>query len=345
MCPNRVNRLILQWHITSKCNQRCKHCYQEHYSGIELTLAQIIDVIEQYKQLLISYANNKKCNFIRGHINITGGEPFVREDFFEILTKLYENRKYFSYGILTNGSLINNESAKLLKKLNVAHIQVSIDGNRKTHDELRGPNNFNQTLKALKILKKFNIRSMISFTAHKNNYKDFSIVAKYARKVKTSKLWTDRLVPIGNGKNLEKDILSPIEAMEFFENIVQEKNKKFLNKFSGTEVYANRSLQFLKSAEKPYGCSAGDSLIVVLENGDIVPCRRMPILCGNVLNSSLSDVYFNHKIMKDLRNENIPETCKQCVYAEKCRGGSKCISYALYSDYKHADPSCPIAIK
>lgn len=344
MCVGRkcVNRLILQWHVTNRCNLRCKHCYQEDYNGDELTLDEIKKVIAEYVELLKTYAEKKGIEFIRGHINVTGGEPFVREDFLKILEEFSKNKKYFSYGILTNGTFITDEIAKKLVELNVSHVQVSMEGDKPTHDSIRGTGSFDKTMSALKILNKYNINSHVSFTAHKQNYKDFSHVCKHARKAKASKVWTDRLVPMGSGKEMSEQLLSKDEALEFFGVIMSEKNKTFRNKISNLEVYSNRSLQFLKSGEHPYNCSAGDSLVTILENGDVLSCRRMPIPTENVLNYSLSDIYYNNKVFKDLRQENIPEECKSCVYASKCKGGSKCISYAIYNDYTKPDPSCPI---
>lgn len=340
-----TSRLTLQWHITAKCNQRCKHCYQECYAGKELSFNEILNILEQYKDLLRLYSKSKNKDFIRGHINITGGEPFTRKDFLQILKVFSKNKKYFSFGILTNGSYITDAIAKKLKSLNAAHTQVSIDGNRETHDALRGKGNFDRTWNAVKILRKHNIRTLVSFTAHKGNYKEFPVVARYARKYKASKLWTDRLVPIGNGQDMSDMLFTSKEALEYFSIIVTEKKKTLRNKLTGLEIYSNRALQFLKSGEMPYGCSAGDSLITILENGDVLPCRRMPISCGNALKTSLKDIYFNNNVFKDLRNKNIPDKCFKCAYSEKCRGGLKCLSYALYKDYKQADNCCPIIYK
>ncbi|SHI90617.1 radical SAM additional 4Fe4S-binding SPASM domain-containing protein [Clostridium cavendishii DSM 21758] len=339
------NRLILQWHITNRCNQRCKHCYQESYSNKELDFEEILYIIEEYKKLLIEYSNLKGSSFIRGHINITGGEPFVRTDFISILEEFYKNREYFSYGILTNGSFITPDIAKKLRKLSVSHVQVSIDGNQKEHDYLRGSGNFNQTFKAIRMLNKENIRTMVSFTAHKNNYRQFKSVAKVSRKNKVSKLWTDRLIPIGNGMSMVEDVLNPIEALEYFGVLKSEEDKSFLNKISGLEVYTERGLQFLKSGKNPYACSAGDSLITILENGDVMPCRRLPIICGNVLKESLKSIYINNNIFKELKTKAIPKECAECVYAKRCKGGLKCLAYSIYKDYNRADPACPILYK
>lgn len=341
ICEND-NRLTLQLHITGKCNQQCKHCYHESYTNELLSFENIEKIIKDYIELLEKYNKLKKIK-CRGHINVTGGEPFIRKDFFDILELFHQNRNYFTYGILTNGSFITKETAKRLKDLKVSHIQVSLDGSPKTHDYIRGEGNFKQTLNALKILNKYKIKTMVSFTAHKLNYKEFEIVAKYCRLYKVDKLWSDRLVPFGNGEDMKEYLLNKEEALEYFEILNKEKEKYLLNKISGMEVSTNRALQFLKSGDIPYSCSAGDSLITITELGDIVPCRRMPIVCGNILKDNLSEIYLNNKTFQDLRNENIPNKCNHCLYKNKCRGGLKCVAYALYETYNEVDPSCPLA--
>lgn len=334
-------RLNFQLHITQKCNQRCKHCYHNDYDGENLSLNDIEEIIEQYKELLVAYNKAKNINY-RGHINITGGEPFVRKDIFEIIDLLYKNRKYFSYGILTNGTLITDEIVSILKNKNVAFIQVSIDGNRKTHDDIRGDGNLKKVFQTLKLLKKNKIKTMVSFTAHKANYKEFPTVANYCRLLGVYKLWTDRLVPFGNGESIKKFMLTEKEIWDYISIIQNEKNKSFLNKLTGLTIADNRALQFLNTGSECYSCSAGDSLITVLDNGDIVPCRRMPIIRGNIKKDKMIDVFFNDTIFIDLKKDNIPNECKNCRHANKCRGGSKCIAYALTNSYNRADNACSL---
>ena len=102
----------------------------------------------------------------------------------------------------------------------------------------------------------------------------------------------------------------------------------------------NRALQFIGSRWAVYSCSAGKSLITVDEFGNVLPCRRMPIICGNIYTSTLDDVYFNSQTFKDLQKEYVPEECALCEYSFLCNGGAKCQSYAIYGSYKKADPAC-----
>ena len=92
-----------------------------------------------------------------------------------------------------------------------------------------------------------------------------------------------------------------------------------------------------------YHCSAGENLLIVLANGDVMPCRRLPIVIGNVHETDLLTLHREHPVMQDLRGIGIPDGCKACQYAETCRGGSKCIACAKTGRYDIPDPDCPLA--
>ncbi|MCX7711193.1 MAG: radical SAM protein [Clostridia bacterium] len=337
-CDFSVNKdtLTFQWHITSRCNLRCKHCYQESYDHRELEYSQLMAVIDQYKDLL------KKLNR-KGHINITGGEPFIREDFFSLLEVLNQNHQHFSFGILTNGSFIDQAAACRLKNLNPAFVQISIEGDEEIHNSIRGEGNLERVLQALKCLRKNDIKTLVSFTAHRGNYKTFPAVAGLCRRNGVFKLWTDRMVPFGNAESIKASSLNPQETWEFFNIVNQcraEKNWRIRNR---TIIELKRSLQFLADNSFPYTCKAGESLITLLEDGTVLPCRRLPIVAGNIKESSLMEIYFESPTLKELRSEvGAPGRCSRCSYFILCRGGARCISYAVTGEYLSRDPGCPI---
>lgn len=334
-----MKRLILQWHITNRCNKRCIHCYQEDYVGEEFSIEVLKKLGKEYLELLEEYNKNAKES-IRGQINITGGEPFIRGDIWKLLDFFKENSKHFDFGILTNGSLLNEDVVKKLKTYNPKMVQVSLDGNRKTHDSIRGRNSYKEVIRALKLLKKYDIYSLVSFTANNKNYKEFKEVVKVAKKYKSSKVWTDRMVPIGAGNTGDIKTLSKDEVVEYI-NIIRKEQLNPLNKFSKTKIAGERSLQFLNGVSSSYKCSAGDGLIILLENGEVMPCRRLPIIAGNIKNSSLKEIYFNSKIFKDLRSiKEPPKGCSKCNFWRICNGGAKCIAYGVYSDYTNGDYGC-----
>lgn len=336
-----TNRLLLQFHITGNCNLNCKHCYRTEGNIERLSFEDIKNVIKQFKNLLKRYNKNNNIKQ-RGHINLTGGEPFFRKDIKEIIKLLGENQKYFSFAFLSNGSFITSEIIALLKENNVAFIQLSIDGNKKTHDYLRTQNDYIRVFKTAKLLEKNNIKVHISFTANKNNFKQFPTVARECYKHNLTKLWTDRLVPIGNGKEIEELSITK-ELLPQYIKVLKKVSSNPLHKLlhRHTEISTNRALQFINNSKaKIYSCSAGTSLITVDEFGQVMPCRRMPIICGDVFSSTLEEIYYTNKIFQELQLKLIPNECSNCKYSHICRGGAKCQSYATYGTYNKADPAC-----
>ncbi|MBR6515009.1 MAG: radical SAM protein [Clostridia bacterium] len=336
------NRILLQFHLTGRCNLRCKHCYRTEGDTEPLTTEDIKNVIDQFLDLKKAY-NARHSIKKKAHINITGGEPFFRSDIKEILSYIGSKSDELSYGVLSNGSFIDEDMMKLLKATYVSFVQLSIDGDRVTHDELRAKGDYDRVFDMAERLEKNGIRTYISFTANKKNYKHLPKVARECRKRGITKLWSDRLVPIGNGEELRELIIDKDELESYIKVMKKAKGNILVRKLYKTEVTMNRALQFINSDGCLYHCSAGQSLITVDEFGRIMPCRRMPIICGNVFDSTLEEVYYNDPVFKELRRTDIPRECRGCEYAILCRGGARCQSYALTGDYKNADPGCPFA--
>lgn len=327
-----VKRFILQWHLSENCNLKCKHCYQENHKPVMLKYNELIDIYNQYKELL------KKLK-MKGHINITGGEPLLNPYLYKILDKIKEDQELITFSILTNGTLITKEVAHKLKSYNPYYVQVSLEGRKKTNDYIRGKGTYKKIAEGIKNLKEENIFTSISFTATKLNYKEFKYVVKYAEKYNVDNVWSDRFIPLGDSdKNL---MLDYNETREYLEIMSKERNR-LLNKKSKTTVSMYRALQFQMTNDVAYSCTAGDTLLTVMENGDLVPCRRMPIYVGNLLSDNMYQLYKNNKILIGLRKNTIPKDCETCDDCDYCKGGLKCLTYAVYNDLNHKDVGCNV---
>ncbi|OFY94545.1 MAG: hypothetical protein A2491_10805, partial [Bacteroidetes bacterium RIFOXYC12_FULL_35_7] len=288
-------RLTLQWHINEVCNQHCEHCYQSEFAHPGFEFEKLVEIIHAYKKLVTDFNEKYNNRFYKGHINITGGEPLLHPDFFRLLEFLSAYKKHFTFAILSNGSLITDEVAVRLKIAAPEFIQLSIDGNEKMHDRIRSKNNFKTVVNAIKILNKHKIKTYISFTAHSENYKCFPDVAKTGRKYNVAKVWADRFVPFNTASESLKT-LNIDESNDFFRIMNYEKKKK--NLFSKTKIEMSRALMFFETGEKPYHCAAGDTLICILHDGILFPCRRLPISCGNIFEENLSELYFHNSFLK-----------------------------------------------
>lgn len=253
----------LQWHITHRCNLRCKHCYQDDYSSFE-TRADMERVLDQFTELLRTY--NRK-----GQLNITGGEPLTHPDLFWLLKQAKERN--ISTGVLTNGTLISPREARLFRACRVSYVQVSLDGCEKTHDEIRGSGSFDKAVRGINALKSQGLFTSISFTAQSGNYRELKKLARCCESLSADKLWFDRvIIP----KNEDTKNLS-LDSSQFHSLI---KTAARLNRQG--RVFCGRSLQFIPCKNKNiYRCSAGDSLLILLADGTVMPCRRLPLTLGN----------------------------------------------------------------
>ncbi len=336
------SRIHLQFHITGNCNLRCKHCYRTEGDAEPLTTDDIKNVIDQFIDLRNAY--NKEHNIKkRGHINLTGGEPFFRKDIKEIINYIYSHKNQLTYGVLTNGSFIDDELIDLLKQTCVSFVQLSIDGNRETHDQLRAEGDYDRVFCIAQKLTDSGIRTYISFTANANNYTQLPIVARECRKRRLTALWSDRLVPIGNAEEI-KDLKITSDILPLYLDALKKAQGPRLTRAfcKSTDIRMQRALQFLGDNSEAYECSAAKNLLVVDEFGRVMPCRRLPIICGDVFETTLTDIYYNHPTFCDLRSPCIPRECLKCPHNMSCNGGARCQSYAEYGTYKKADPACPL---
>ena len=327
-----VKKFVLQWHLSENCNLKCLHCYQENHKPIQLSYEQLEKIYKQYKNLL------KKLK-MKGHINITGGEPLCNPHLFKILDLIKKNEELISFSILTNGTLITKNIAKKIKSYNPYYVQVSLEGGQKTNDYIRGKGTYKKIAKGIKNLKKYNIFTSISFTATTLNYKEFPKVVSYAKKYKVDNVWSDRYIPLGDSedKNLA---LNVSQTQEYLSIMAKERLKLKRKQYNKTTISMYRALQFQKTNDFAYGCTAGDTLLTVMENGDLVPCRRMPIVVGNLLKDDMYKLYKTNPILKELRKSTIPDDCNDCEHAQMCHGGLKCLTYAIYKDLNHKDIGC-----
>lgn len=335
-------RLRMQWHITDRCNLRCRHCYQESFTTEDLPFQALMNILGQYRELLKEWNIRENHTRARGHINVTGGEPFVRKDFFELLKVFHKNRDEFTYGILTNGTLLSRESVERLKELEPSFVQVSLEGGEETHDQIRGKGSFRKTLEGIRVLISRGIETLVSFTAHRENYREFPHVVKTARKLKVDRVWSDRLIPCGGGAGMKDMVLSPEQTREFFYIMKECAQGNFFTRTDKTRVEMNRGLQFLVAGGRPYSCAAGDTIFTITAEGELLPCRRMPIPSGNLLGKKkLGELYFENEFFKKLRDKQITSAgCRDCIYVNLCRGGLRCLAYAMTGDPFNTDPGC-----
>lgn len=313
---------ILQWHITHRCNLRCTHCYQEDRSAFTEPAA-MDRVLDQLDVLLSELG----CT---GHINVTGGEPLTHPGLFPLLERIRD--RGHSFALLTNGTLIGREEARALKELGASYVQVSLDGMQRTHDGIRGPGAFDAAVEGLCQLLRAGIDGTVAFTAQSKNLRELPALARFCRALGVRKLWYDRVV-IPEGEDRSGLSLTPRQANRLFRTGA-------LLQWT-CPVTNQRALQFRYARRKQiYHCEAGDHLLALLADGTVLPCRRLPIPVGNVLETDLTELWRNAAPLRALREADPPAGCTGCRWAKACRGGARCVTYARTGRWDLPDPDC-----
>lgn len=168
-----VNPHVIQLSLTYRCNLKCKMCNIHNLlsEDEELSIQQIFHILDEAKNYRIK------------EVLITGGEPFLRKDIFEICA--YAFRKDLKSIITTNGVLIDDKMAESIIKSKINHVHFSLDGLKETNDFFRGEGVFQKVVEGIKILnskrKNNSFLSLgIACTVMDNNVKELYEMVKLA---------------------------------------------------------------------------------------------------------------------------------------------------------------------
>lgn len=339
------NFFTVQWHITSRCDYCCSHCYEGNDSDNKCDdfsteyCYEIIDKISDWSD----YLN------IKIRMNLTGGDPLIRKDIYDIIE--YCKEKEFMVGILGNPDRLNDSVVEKLKKSGISRYQISLDGTEKTHDYLRNHvGAFKKSINAINTLKKHSILSVVMFTVTRKNMNDLIPLIDIVDNLKVSIFDFARLVPMGSGAEMKGKMLSPIEYQELLFAVLQ----KYQKIQRTTETYFGRKEHLWnllykqiglmeplpKDKETIYGgCGIGYNILTILNDGSVLTCRRLPIKIGDILSDDLNQIYFHSKIMNDLRDEKRMIKCGECDLLQFCRG-CPAVAYHEHSDPFAPDPQC-----
>lgn len=332
---NIDEEFYFQWHITEKCNLRCKHCYHEHYnSANELNLNELISVADKINATLEKW--NKK-----GTLSITGGEPFVIKDkMFSLMRHIDSFQSLHHFDILTNGWFINQDVLTELKGLKkLRRVQLSLEGSsHHINDQIRGEGSFDKTLSAIRLLKKNDFQVSIMMTISNFNRNEIGPVINLLEEEGADTFSAERFIPEGRGSSLEKEILTPEELKDVFSKIyslAMEKTKP--------RILLYRPLFALLNGNDPTVgamCSAGTNALTIMHDGTIYPCRRLPIPIGNALTDSFYKIWYTSDVLWNIRNtNNLKGKCSGCDLIPMCRG-CRAMAYAVTGDYLAEDPQC-----
>ncbi|MGA3035087.1 MAG: radical SAM protein [Terracidiphilus sp.] len=291
--------------ITWRCNERCVHCYLDHDGKGEMSTDEIKDVIRQLADVGTFF------------LSISGGEPLLRRDCFEILE--YARALRFNVKLKTNAVMIGPKEAVRLRKLGIEQVQISLYSHRpEVHDAItKLPGSLRRTSKAIELLKANNIKVSITNVLMKYNSGDARAVKKLADEWGVNFVVDPTITPMLNG---DRSILSlGITPAELEEIMHAEEFVGNVGEFCApiSEVDDN--------VLDGYSCSAGHTLAYISPFGDVYPCVQFPMPCGSVRKQSFRDIWYDSPQFTELRSVHVRDlhTCSQCshtAYCSRCPG-------------------------
>lgn len=346
---NQINRqlsapLFVIWEITGACNLRCKHCLSD--SG--KTFSNELQTSEA-KNLIDSLARLKVFN-----INFSGGEPLMRPDIFELLE--YASQQRIGIDLLTNGTMITKRVIERLENTNIFHVQVSIDGTRKTHDSFRGINgSYNHSLKAIELLRDANYNVAVSSTITKQNIDEIPALVDMAVDLGVSIYKTTFFMPTGRGKTRESEMILSPQDVKRFTLMMNEKKKEVGDKINiGSEyIYPwltaktnnKNSNLFVNSESIKIGCTAGNSSFYITPDGKITPCPFLrQFKAGDVRKKNIKDIWDQSPtfaIFRNITKADLKDKCSECeLLGFSCFGGCRAAAFANTGNLYAGDPLC-----
>lgn len=290
--------------ITSKCNERCVHCYIPHdykVSYIEPDL--FYDVLRQCKNMRLL------------HLTLSGGEPMLHKNFCDFLRKCKEYD--FSINVLSNLTLLDDEIIKEMKANPLLGVQVSLYSmNSHIHDEitqLKG--SYEKTKNAILKLIENDIPLQISCPIMKQNRDSYNEVIKWAEKHKIHA--GDDYGIIARYNHTTQNLSCRLSINEIKEVI----NDKAANDAKYLEQIEREAKKKENTTSNDFVCSVCQSSICITDNGNVSPCVGwQDYIVGNVKETSLNDIWDNSEevqYLRGLRNKDFPK-CIQCPDKDFC---------------------------
>jgi len=335
---------MIAWEVTRSCNLNCVHCRAASSCGPypgELSTDKCLKLVDEIA------ATSSPV------IILTGGEPLLRPDIFEIAA--YGTSKGLRMVMATNGTLVTPAVAKKMRESGIQRVSISIDGkDAHSHDTFRQEKGaFDKAMSGIEILKNSGMEFQINTTITTNNLSQIKDILKLAKDIGAAAHHIFLLVPTGRGKDLAAQAITAADYEETLMWFHQESmNCEIQLKATCAPHYFRIMHQNKpkseKLAKKPgghfhestRGCLGGITFCFISHVGQVQPCGYLELNCGNVKKMSFSDIWDNSEVFRNLRDYSKYEgKCGRCEFIKVC-GGCRARAYEATGDYLAEEPLC-----
>ena len=320
--------ICLTWEWTYACNLSCAHCLSSsgRRDPDELSTDEIKSVIDELQRMQVFY------------VNIGGGEPTVRPDFWELVEYAVDHQVGIKFS--TNGYRITEERARWLAEADYVDVQISLDGaTPEVNDAVRGPGSYDTAMAAMENLAAAGFRgfkiSVVMTSQNVGQLDDFKRIADDF----DAQLRITRLRPSGRGADVWDELHPTAEQQrELYEWLVAH----------GEDVLTGDSFFHLNAlgSEPLPGlnlCGAGRVVCLIDPIGDVYACPfaiHDAFHAGNVREAGFGPVWRDSELFNELRQPQTGGACLSCSAYDACQGGCMAAKFFTGLPLDGPDPEC-----
>ena len=344
---------VVVWNCTKTCNLNCVHCYARSeaikYQN-ELTHEEGLALIDQLADFKVPV------------ILFSGGEPLLRPDFFELAN--YAASKGIRPTISTNGTRIDEDTAKRLKDMGVGYVGISLDGCEATHDKFRGkPGAYQMALRGIRNCVATGQKVGLRFTITRDNVQDLDSIFDLLERENIDRVCFYHLVYSGRGSAMVERDLNHEESRRAMDLIIERTldfkargiNKEILT----VDNHADAVYLYLKMKERDP--ALGERILKLIQSnggnrsgmafgnidsvGNVHPDQfTQYITLGNVRERTFGEIWtdLSNPILAGLKDRKplLKGRCPKCAYLNLCNGNFRTRAEAVTGDFWAQDPAC-----
>ena len=327
-----VPRLVA-WEVTRRCNLKCRHCRASAGDCVaegELSLSEAKAVVDDI------------ATFAKPVLILTGGEPLMCEWVWDIIA--YARGKGMAPAVGTNGTLVDDATARRLAASGVRRISVSLDfPTAGAHDEFRGVSGaFDAAVAGIAAARRAGVEVQVNTTVTRRNWRMLEEMHDLAVRLDAQALHPFLLVPTGRGAGLSGEELGAAEYEEALGWVCHRQRTSPLElKPTDAPQYRRIAIQQgAACASRGRGCLAGTGFAFISHVGDVQPCGYFDMALGNVRKTPFSRIWRESPVFDDLRHPGrLKGKCGSCEYKAVC-GGCRARAFAVSGDYLAEEPNC-----
>jgi len=335
---------LVAWEVTRQCNLSCLHCRASADLGPyddELTTDEGLKLLAQIREVG------------QPVIILTGGEPLLRPDIFELAR--YGTEMGLRMVMAVNGTLLNPATALKLKTAGIQRISISLDGaTAEGHDHFRQmPGAYAGVLKGVEAAKTAGLEFQINTTITRLNLQEIPQIQELVKQLGAVAHHIFMLVPTGRGRSLMEETISAEDYEQTLTGLIKRKDEFPLPIKATCAPHYYRILRELAHQEgkeitsKTHGldaltrgCLGGTGFCFISHRGQVQACGYLDIEAGNVRKETFKAIWENSPVFSALRDKSQYQgKCGQCEYFRVC-GGCRARAYAATGNYLAEEPLC-----